>query len=607
MQTAPELQLEAAAKPVDYLVPMLSRAQNAKYHIAFAVWCAAAVFFWVWWLQPSNNINTLSYVILTLGMGWIFFVQVYFLVMFLRARVSSGRIEDLGECRVAMVTTKTPAEPFSVVRATLEAMLAQEYPHDTWLADEDPDEETLKWCFTNGVRVSSRRGKAEYHCAVWPRRTKCKEGNLAFFYDHYGYQGYDFVAQLDSDHVALPGYLSNLLRPFADPRVGYVSAPSICASNATENWSARTRLFAEGMFHGVLQAGYTNGLAPLCIGSHYAVRISALKEIGGLGPELAEDHSTTMIFNAHGWRGVHAMDAIAVGAGPVAVTDLLVQEFQWSRSLMTLLMAYTPRYIGKLPPVMRLQFIFIQLWYPLQAMFMALMFMLPIVALTYDIRFVDVSFPAFVGHMLPSTLVMIAIAYTIRGDGFFRPASAMVLSWEKALFMSIQWPWVLWGTGAAIIDFLFGTRADFRVTPKGGKAPRVLPLRVIAPYFFLAIASAVPILLASNLDNARGFYILAAINSLIYATIFAVMVIKHIRENKISLRRNMLPAGSQFAAVTVLAALIVSSISLRGVEGVHAMAMGMEPLHVTRALHPISGANQLTSGAERIRFEIWWE
>ena len=303
MQTVPDMALDTTLKQASYLVPLLSRAQAAKYHLAFVAWIAASGYFWVWWFQPSNNIHTLSFVVLTLSIGWLFFVQAYFLAVFLRARVSNARIEDLGLCRVAMVTTKTPAEPFSVVRATLEAMLAQEYPHDTWLADEEPDEETLEWCFEHGVKVSSRKGNADYHLVDWPRRTKCKEGNLAYFYDHFGYQNYDFVAQLDSDHVALPGYLSNLLRPFVDARVGYVSAPSICGSNASDNWSARTRLFSEGMFHGILQAGYTNGLAPVCIGSHYAVRTSALKEIGGLGPELAEDHSTSMIFNAHGWRG----------------------------------------------------------------------------------------------------------------------------------------------------------------------------------------------------------------------------------------------------------------------------------------------------------------
>ncbi len=603
MQSMPDLH----KKPASFLVPLLSRRQSVKYTLAFIIWLAAAAYFWVWWLQPEKNINTLRYTVLTLGIGWLFFVQAYFLTIFLRARVSNARISDLGDCRVAMITTKTPSEPFSVVKVTLEAMLAQDYPHDTWLADEDPDAETLAWCAAHGVKVSSRKGKAEYHQPDWPRRTKCKEGNLAYFYDHYGYRDYDFVAQLDSDHVAQAGYLASLLAPFADKRVGYVTAPSICASNRAENWAARTRLFAEGMFHGILQSGYTNGLAPVCIGSHYAVRTSALQQIGGLGPELAEDHSTTMILNAHGWRGVHAIDAIAVGAGPVTVTDLVTQEFQWSRSLMTVLLTYTPRYIAMLPRRLRAQFVFMQLWYPLQTLFMALMFLLPILALVFDVKYADVTFPAFVGHMLPSAIVIILIAYAIRRDGFFRPSTAAILSWEKALFVSIQWPWVLFGTATAIVDKLFGTRATFRVTPKGGKATGALPLRVLAPYFLLALASGLPILLASDLQNARGFYILAAINLIMYSLILAVMVIWHVRENKVSIRRHWLPASIQLSAITVLATLVFFSITLRGAEGIHVLSMGLEPLHLTRLHYPVSGANQSIDMPGRPRLEIWWE
>ena len=72
--------------------------------------------------------------------------------------------------RVAMVVTKAPSEPFDIVRTTLLAMLDQTYPHDTWLADEDPSPETLDWCRDHGVFVSTRRGVAAYHRTSWPRR-----------------------------------------------------------------------------------------------------------------------------------------------------------------------------------------------------------------------------------------------------------------------------------------------------------------------------------------------------------------------------------------------------------------------------------------------------
>ncbi len=340
------------------LVPVLTGYRRAEYLFSAAVWACAFAYFWIWWLEPRHHVDAFGTITVSLVLAWVTALPAYFIVVFYRAARPNGPLRLPAGSRVAMVVTKAPSEPFSVVSETLLAMLAQDVEHDTWLADEDPSPETLDWCSGHGVFVSTRKGRSDYHRTSWPRRTRCKEGNLAFFYDHYGYSRYDFVAQLDADHVPAPDYLFHMLRPFADPKVGYVSAPSICDKNASESWSARGRLYAEASMHGSLQAGYNDGLAPLCIGSHYAVRTVALKQIGGLGPELAEDHSTTLMMNAGGWRGVHALDAIAHGDGPRTFSDLVTQEFQWSRSLVMLLLRYSPSLVGRLPPRLRFQFLF---------------------------------------------------------------------------------------------------------------------------------------------------------------------------------------------------------------------------------------------------------
>ena len=289
-----------------------------------------------------------------------------------------------------------------MVALTLEAMLQQDYPHDTWLADESPSRETIDWCAGHGVKISTREGRPDYQRPSWPRRRRCKEGNLAYFYDHYGYANYDFVVQLDADHLPSSYYLQEMLKPFVNSRIGYVSAPSICDKNAAQSWSARGRLFAEGTLHGLLQTGYNAGWAPMCIGSHYAVRTQALKEIGGLGPELAEDHSTSMIMNAHGWRGFHAFNAEAHGDGPQNFADMIVQEFQWSRSVVSILLSYTPQYLPRLPGHMKFQFLFAQFWYPLFSLTMLAMVMLPIMALIGEVNFV-----------IPASTFAISTAYVL--------------------------------------------------------------------------------------------------------------------------------------------------------------------------------------------------
>jgi cellulose synthase (UDP-forming) len=604
-----------------YLSPLMNHAQKVQYWIWVAFLLGALAYFWFWWLRPEHNIGTFNYALNLVVVAWVTLLPLYLILIVARARVLTQLPVPPGY-RVAMVVTKAPSEPFPLVRETLEAMLRQTYPHHTWLADEDPGPETIKWCREHGVMISTRKGRADYHNKSWPRRTKCKEGNLAFFYDHYGYANYDFVVQLDADHVPTDGYLEEMLRGFADPKVGYVSAPSICDKNADESWSARSRLYVEGALHGALQAGYTGYFAPLCIGSHYAVRTKALEEIGGLGPELAEDHSTTLIMNAHGWHGVHAMNAIAHGDGPKTFGDLATQEFQWSRSLFTIFLKYTPLYFRKLPPRLKFQFAFCQLWYPLFSVLMLVMYLLPLAALLLDTNMVGVSYPDFFVRTSLLWIVLTGLAFWCAKQQWMRPAEAKVTSWEGILFLFARWPWSLIGTIAAVIGWMRGSTFDFRVTPKGHGPAEPLPLRILAPYAFLSIASGLPVLLLANIKIAFGFYIFAILNSALYAALLLIIVVKHRRENPNATQ--ILGPNLYRATVTGIACVTIAipilAIPLRGPVAFHSLVWGYEPLldlntwnkgvptqlwrFTTASAQPLSARHQ-ASGDRQVRLGIY--
>ena len=582
---------------------ILTGRRKAAYLAGVSIWLAALAYFWVWWLRPDHVIGSAWFVVISAILAWTTLMPLYFVIIFYKSVRPAGPLRIPGDTRVAMVVTKAPSEPFDVVADTLLCMLAQDYPHDTWLADEDPSPATLAWCRDHGVQVSTRKGREDYHRLTWPRRTRCKEGNLAFFYNHYGYERYDIVCQLDADHAPSPGYLVEMLRPFADPGVGYVSAPSICDKNAARSWAARGRLYAEANLHGPMQTGHAGGGAPLCIGSHYAVRTSALREIGGLGPELAEDHSTTMMLNAAGWRGVHAIDAIAHGDGPNTFADLATQEFQWSRSLVTVLLKYTPSYISKLSPRLKFQFLFSQLWYPLYAITMAVSFLLPIIALCFRTVFVNVAYPSLLVHFYPLSLALIALAYQWRGYGINRPCDAKVLSWEAIVFVFSRWPWMLLGSAMAMRDWLTGGYVDFRVTPKGAGAVGPPPARVVAPYAILSLASALPALMVSDADYASGFYIFAILNAAIYALVFAVIVIQHARENKVE-RLSAIHRPVTVGAIALLFALPVAATRANGLEGVNSISWGAQYFTLTKTTYGVAGAGH--TGSRTVTFHPMW-
>jgi cellulose synthase (UDP-forming) len=518
----------------EFLISPFSQREHIQLTGLVMLWaCTVTVLFW-WWFQRDHVVDWPTFAIASLALAWVVCLPAYFFFFLLRARVPNPRLAVGSNWRVAMVVTKAPSEPFSIVQETLIGMLSQSFPHDTWIADEDPSPEALDWCKQNGVKVSCRKGHSEYHRSRWPRRTRCKEGNLAFFYDHFGYRDYDFVVQMDADHIPQEGYLEEMLRPFCDPLVGYVSAPSVCDSNAAESWPARARLYGEALFHGALQAGYTNKFAPVCIGSHYAVRTRALAEIGGLGPELAEDHSTTLFMNAAGWRGVHALQARARGQGPQTFADMAVQEFQWSRSLVRILLFHTPKQWGKLPSRLKAQFLFSQCWYPMFSLSMLLLYAMPIVALMRGRAWVDIRFLDFLAFFSATYISSVAILLWTLKTRLGRPSRfSLLFSWEAMLFPIVKWPWVLLGFFLAVLDRLSGSDFEFKVTPKQSSPSKGsgLRLRFAIPYIALSLGAILPVLMVTEPGNASGSYLFSSLNAFTYGVSFIAILVNSCRSN----------------------------------------------------------------------------
>lgn len=511
---------------------VLSKRQRTVLGLLVFFWLVLVTLFMLWWFEPRHFVTGYGLILNSIIIFWNYFIPGYFFYFISRMSVVRKDTQTPPDWRVAMIVTKVPSEPFEVMQKTVLACLAQKFAHDTWVADENPTEETKKWCEEHGVKISTRFGVAEYHNEKWPSRTKCKEGNLAYFYDKYGYDNYDFVVQLDIDHVPGEDYLEEMIRPFVDEKVGYVSAPSICDANKKESWSARARLYAEGIMHGPLQAGHTNGFAPLCIGSHYAVRTSALKEIGGLGPELAEDHSTTLLFNAGGWRGVHALNAEAHGDGPTTFADCMTQEFQWSRSLQVLLLTLTPEKWPNLPPRLRGQFLFSQLWYPLFTIIMLMGLCLPLLSIILEKPLVSIPYLSFLLASVILDISIFAIVLSLKKWQLLRPKDAHIISWEMVIFQLARWPYVLYGIAMGTLDVIRRKNFAIKITPKGA-GERKFPWGILLPYIVLITIYLLVLNFGQYTRDTAGYYYFSYLIVLYYFISIFVIVFRHKLENKI--------------------------------------------------------------------------
>ncbi len=225
--------------------------------------------------------------------------------------------------RVAFLTTIVPGkEPVAMVERTLRAARAIRHPgrYDVWLLDEGDDDEVKAMCARVGVRHFSRRGRAEFNTEAGAYKAKTKHGN------------YD---------------------------------------NVVTRWAESQQY----LFHSLLQrAGNRLGVSML-VGTNNAVRISALRSIGGLQDSITEDMATSLVLhsarNPHSgkrWRSVYTPDVLAVGEGPSSWTDYFTQQHRWSRGTDEVVVTSFAKFVWRLGFRRALHYGLLMSYYPLTAL-----------------------------------------------------------------------------------------------------------------------------------------------------------------------------------------------------------------------------------------------
>ena len=563
-------------KPAGFFVDVMNRKQKLQYLGLIVLWLCALIWFWSWWLRQDHIVTVWGMVINTIVIGWTLILPAYYFFFVYRMKIANPALNP-PEGSYAIVVTKAPSEPWPVVSRTLTAMLRQKFPYkyDVWLATEKIDAEILAWCHQHNVHISCRDGIVNYQSDVFPRKSRCKEGNLSYFYEQAGGLDYDFISQLDADHAPTETYLLEMSRPFIDPAIGYVAAPSICDANADESWVVRARLYAEASMHGSLQAGYCRDWAPMPIGSHYMVRKAALQSLvhkrdgkvvsaGTLGPELAEDHTTGLAMNSAGWRGAFALNAIAHGDGAGCFADSVTQEFQWAASLTRILLIWSKGYWSGLPFRLKLEYAFAQGWYPLYAGFMFLAFLFPIIALVTGQPWVDVSLPEFIVRSWVLILSGVLVLYFVKRNGWLRPVDAPLFSWEMVFFQFVRWPWIVLACLQATLGVLLKKEFAFRVTPKGTKGAKPLPFITVLPYVIIMLIEAGTAILVSNPVKAGGYYYFCIVYSLTYMVILIAIIALHVRENRSKLDIPVVKyVGRPMVYAAIMAVYVIFAFTLR--------------------------------------------
>ncbi|MFP3987833.1 cellulose synthase catalytic subunit [Streptomyces sp. E11-3] len=277
--------------------------------------------------------------------------------------------------RVAFLTTYVPGkEPISMVRATLEGAIALRHdgPLDVWLLDEGDDSAAKALCAELGVRHFTRNGVPEWNRKKGIHKAKTKHGNYnAWLAMHGG--GYEFFASVDTDHVPLPNFLERMLGYFRDPDVAFVVGPQVYGNYTTAvTKSAESQQF---LFHALIQRAGNRYRSPMFVGTNNAVRVSALKQVGGFYDSITEDMATG--FELHRrrnpatrrhWRSVYTPDVLAVGEGPASWTDFFTQQMRWSRGTYETLLKQYVKGVFRMPPGRLFNYSLMLAFYPMAAL-----------------------------------------------------------------------------------------------------------------------------------------------------------------------------------------------------------------------------------------------
>jgi cellulose synthase/poly-beta-1,6-N-acetylglucosamine synthase-like glycosyltransferase len=435
--------------------------ERLSYRLLAGGWAGVNLLFWSWWLQPDRIRDGWLYVPLTLALAYYLSVLPSVYVYYVgKMRRPPFRLAAPGQ-RVALISPCVPAsESLDVIRRQMHALLAVEYPHDSWILDEGGDAAVAELAARLGVKYFSRRGVARYNQPCPPFEAKTKAGNVNAWLDAHGAH-YDIFVQLDVDHCPRPDYLHQVLGYFEDPRVAWVQAPSLYGN--TDTWVARGAAEQELVLQGPLQMGfYGSSETPFIIGSHTSYRTAAVREIGGFQPTRAEDHLDTLVLAVRGYRGVFVPEPIAVGAGPETFETYLRQQFAWARSIIQVLFGHSSRLLWRLRPKQALQFLFAETWYPLWSSSLLILFVMPVASLLTGFRPTNASLPEFLLMVTPVT----ALGAIFRGwTRRWRQPRGLRYSWRGMLLDVARWPIVFW----ALLNVSLRIRHPYMITPKGQK------------------------------------------------------------------------------------------------------------------------------------------
>jgi hypothetical protein len=274
------------------------------------------------------------------------------------------------------------------------------------------------------------------------------------------------------------------------------------------------------------------------VGTNNVVRISAVKQVGGLYDSITEDMATGFELHRHRnpltrhhWRSVYTPDVLAVGEGPASWTDFFTQQMRWSRGTYETLFKQYWKAPFTMPPGRLFSYTLMLVYYPMTAVNWFLGILSCVLFLWFGASGTQVA--ASVWLMLYSDAAALQIGlYLWNRRHNVSPHEPQGSGGLAGMAMSaLSAPIYLKSFGEALIR----RPSRFVVTPKGGDASpdRLLTFRI---HLFWAAVLASSLSASVVLDHThvamRTWAVLAMAISLAPVGIWTASLLKERRERR---------------------------------------------------------------------------
>ncbi len=207
-----------------------------------------------------------------------------------------------------------------VILRTIESLLGSTYPEFEILVIDDGSKDGT-------YKVVKERFGNEPRVRAFTKPNSGKAESLNFGLTQA--RG-EIIVGLDADTLFPPEVLGELVRPFADPRVGAVAGNAKVGNriNLVTRWQAMEYISSQNLDRRAFDLLNCITVVPGAVG---AWRRSVLAELGGFASEtLAEDQDLTLKVRRRGYRIAYAEKAIAYTEAPDTLRALAKQRFRWS-------------------------------------------------------------------------------------------------------------------------------------------------------------------------------------------------------------------------------------------------------------------------------------